>query len=70
MHNKFWLDNMKRRDHFEDLGLVWRILMKWLLKTAYSGRVQIGFILHYTLPIVCWDLRYTLRRHRQGPFVE
>jgi hypothetical protein len=24
----------------------------------------------YTLSILCWDLRHTLRRHRQGPFVE
>jgi hypothetical protein len=24
----------------------------------------------HTLSILCWDLRHTLRRHRQGPFVE
>jgi hypothetical protein len=23
-----------------------------------------------TLSILCWDMRHTLRRHRQGPFVE
>jgi hypothetical protein len=26
--------------------------------------------LTYTLSVLCWELRYTLRRHRQGPFVE
>jgi hypothetical protein len=25
---------------------------------------------NYTLSILCWDLRHTLRRYRQGPFVE
>jgi hypothetical protein len=24
----------------------------------------------HTLFILCWDLRHTLRGHRQGPFVE
>jgi hypothetical protein len=28
------------------------------------------YLRRYTLSILCWDLRHTLRRHRQGPFIE
>jgi len=32
----FWLENMKRRDHSEDLCLDGRIILEWILK-KYIG---------------------------------
>jgi hypothetical protein len=31
MHTAFWSENLKGRDHMEDLGIVARIL-KWIFK--------------------------------------
>jgi hypothetical protein len=31
VHTKFWLESLKRRDHMEDLGIDWRIILKWIL---------------------------------------
>jgi hypothetical protein len=32
MHRKFWLENLKGRDHLEDRGLDGRIISKLILK--------------------------------------
>jgi hypothetical protein len=32
MHIVFWLDNLKGRDHFEDMGIDGRILLEWILR--------------------------------------
>jgi hypothetical protein len=31
MHTIFWLENVKGRDHSEDLCVYWRILLEWIL---------------------------------------
>jgi hypothetical protein len=31
MHTKFWSENLKERDHSEDLGVDRKILLEWLL---------------------------------------
>jgi hypothetical protein len=31
MHTKFWLGNLKGRDHLEDLGIDWKIILKLIL---------------------------------------
>jgi hypothetical protein len=28
----FWWGNLKERDHMDNLNLVWRIILKWILK--------------------------------------
>jgi hypothetical protein len=30
-HRKFWSENMKGRDHSEDLGVYGRIILQWIL---------------------------------------
>ena len=32
MHSGFWWDNLKERDHIEDLGVGGRVVLKWILK--------------------------------------
>jgi len=32
MHMKFWSENLKGRDHLEDLGIGERIILEWILK--------------------------------------
>jgi hypothetical protein len=31
-HSKFWLENLKGRDHLEYMGKDERIILKWILK--------------------------------------
>jgi hypothetical protein len=31
MHTKFWLENLKGSNHFEDLGVGGKILLEWIL---------------------------------------
>jgi len=31
MHTKFWSENLKEREHAEDLGLPGKIILEWVL---------------------------------------
>jgi hypothetical protein len=42
MHTKFWPENLKRRDHSEDLVVDGKIILEWILE-KYGGKVWIGF---------------------------
>jgi len=43
MHTIFWLEILKGRDHPEDLGIVAKIILEWILGN-YSRRMWTGFI--------------------------
>jgi hypothetical protein len=32
MHAGFFCGNLKERSHFEDLGIDWRIILRWMVK--------------------------------------
>jgi hypothetical protein len=32
VHTGLWWLNLRERDHFENLGLDWRIILKWIFK--------------------------------------
>jgi hypothetical protein len=32
IHAQFWWGDPKGREHFEDLGAYWRIILKWIFK--------------------------------------
>jgi len=40
MHTKFCLENLKGRDHFEDLGVNGKILLEWILRSDWMHPVQ------------------------------
>jgi len=31
MHTKFWFENLKGKDHSEDLGVDGKIILKWII---------------------------------------
>jgi hypothetical protein len=33
VYRKFWLENLKGRDYFEDLGVGGRIILEWILRS-------------------------------------
>jgi hypothetical protein len=39
MHTIFWLENLKERDHSEDLGVDGRIKLEWILGYRMGGYV-------------------------------
>jgi len=41
-HTKFWLLNLKRRDHLEDVSIDGKIISEWLLGKQ-GGKVWTGF---------------------------
>jgi hypothetical protein len=43
MHTVFWLENLKGRDHSEDLGVDGRIILEWILG-KYGEKVWDGCI--------------------------
>jgi hypothetical protein len=43
MHTKSWSKNLKKRDHWEDLGVDGRITLRWILGKA-GGKVWTGCI--------------------------
>jgi hypothetical protein len=40
---RVWSEYLKKRGHLQDLGLDWRIILKWILKKQ-DGTKQIGFM--------------------------
>jgi hypothetical protein len=42
-HTRFWWGNLRERDHFEDLDIDGRIILKWTLK-LYDGRAWTGLL--------------------------
>jgi hypothetical protein len=43
MHTIYWLENLKGRDHSEDLGIDGKIILEWILGKQ-GGEVWTGFI--------------------------
>ena len=43
MHRGFWWENLTERDHLEELYVVGRIILKWIIKRQ-DGRVWKGFV--------------------------
>jgi len=43
MHTLFWMDNMKGRDHSENLDVDGKIILEWIIG-KYGGKVWTGFI--------------------------
>jgi hypothetical protein len=43
MHTDFWLNNLKGRDHSEDLGVDEKIILEWILGKRI-GKVWTRFI--------------------------
>jgi hypothetical protein len=43
MYAEFWLENMRGRDHLEDLDIDERIILKWFLRKQ-GWRAWIGLI--------------------------
>jgi hypothetical protein len=60
--------NASRSEH-NDYSESLREALHWavsLIKICFYSEV----ILAYAPSVLCWDLRHTLRKYRQGPFVE
>jgi hypothetical protein len=43
MHTKFWSEDLKGRDHSEDLGVDGKIILEWISE-KYGGKVWTGCI--------------------------
>jgi hypothetical protein len=43
MHTKLWTENVNRRENSEDLGVVRKKLLEWILE-KYGGKAWTGFI--------------------------
>jgi hypothetical protein len=39
----FWLENLKERDHLEELGIDVKVILEWILG-KWGGKMWIGFI--------------------------
>ena len=39
MHTEFWWENVRERDHLEELSIDERIILKWIFKLQ-DGRVE------------------------------
>jgi hypothetical protein len=37
VHTEFWWGNLRKRDHFEDLGVDGRIILEWIFKKWDGG---------------------------------
>jgi hypothetical protein len=40
MHTKFWSENLRGRDHLEDLGIDERTILEWILGTQCGEVVE------------------------------
>ena len=36
LHTGFWWGNLRERDHFEDPGVVGRIILRWIFSKMYG----------------------------------
>jgi len=43
VHAGFWWDNLRERDHFEDLDVDGRLIFKWIVR-KWDGDVWTGFL--------------------------
>jgi hypothetical protein len=43
MHMGYWWESLKERDHYEDLGVRGRIILRWILE-RWDGVVWTGMI--------------------------
>jgi hypothetical protein len=42
-HTKFWLENLKERDHLEDIGIDGKVILEWILG-KWDGKEWSGYI--------------------------
>jgi hypothetical protein len=42
MHTKFWSENLKERDHSEDLGVNSKIIVEWIFQKQ-GGKMWTGY---------------------------
>jgi len=43
VHAGFWWDNLRKRDHFEDLDVDGKLIFEWIFR-KWDGEVWIGFL--------------------------
>jgi len=43
VHAGFWWDNLRERDHFEDLDVDGRLIFEWIFR-KWDGEVWTGFL--------------------------
>jgi hypothetical protein len=53
---KFWLGSLKERNHLEDLGLDWRIVLKLICPVAGTGSESVHFVGYQWSTLHCKDL--------------
>jgi hypothetical protein len=44
-HIKIWYENLKERDHSQDFGVNWNIILKYILK-KFDGKILTKFMWH------------------------
>jgi hypothetical protein len=41
MHTKFWSENLKGKDHLEELGVDRKVVLKWILGKVWTGCIYL-----------------------------